>query len=127
MKPRLAPKTSNNSIDDIAGAGGGMLLVKLAQNLPEDHLSKSWLIILAPALALLIKYIWNQFSPVITLYVKEIKNYISRRRLLKRIEVLLDDPHISEARKAWLRGERERVRLSMVVVLLKHLDKNAED
>ena len=55
-------KTQNHtpSIDqnNLISAGGGMLLVKLAENLPDNNSYKSWLIILAPPFTLLLKSIW---------------------------------------------------------------------
>ncbi len=122
-KPQLpATRTFKNNIDNIAGAGGGMLLVRLAQNLPEANSYKSWLIILAPALALLITNIWNFCSPEVSFFVKKIKITSARKKLLYQIDNLLKDPTISEEKKAMLREKREQVRLSTFEELLKHFE-----
>ncbi|MCF6402027.1 hypothetical protein L3C95_04030 [Chitinophaga filiformis] len=105
--------------DSIAGAGGGMLIASLARNLPEDNPLKSWLIILAPALALGIKFIW---SKVLEYYQqKEIDK--TREEVIKEIDDLLIDPSISEDEKIKLREKREKTKLSTVEELLKHFDK----
>lgn len=97
-------------------------MVSLAQNLPETNPYKSWLIILAPAVTLSIKYIWNFCSPEVALYVKTIRTNRARQKLLKQIDVLLKDPIISEEKKAMLRDKREQVRLSTVEELIKHFE-----
>jgi hypothetical protein len=115
-------KTLKNNIDNIAGAGGGMLLVSLAQNLPEENPYKSWLIILAPALTLFIKYIWNFLSPEVSSFVKKIKVKRARNQLIAQIDKLLNDSTISEERKNSLREKREQVKLSTVEALSRHLE-----
>ncbi len=122
VKPQLSPKTFKNNIDNIAGAGGGMLLLRLAQNLSEDNQYKSWLIILAPALTLFIKYLWNQCSPEVSFFIKRIRTNKARKRLIKEIDLLLTDGTISEEQKIRLREKKEQVRLSTVEGLIQHFE-----
>jgi len=99
-----------------------MLLVRLAQNLPEYNPYKSWLIILAPALTLVIKYAWNFCSPEITFLVRRVKASNNRKKLIRRIDAALQDSCISEERKTLLREKREQVKLSLIEVRLRYLD-----
>ncbi len=62
-------KVRGNNVDNIVCGSGGMFMVKLAQNLPESNIYKSWLIILAPAITLFCRYLWNQISEEIA-YIK---------------------------------------------------------
>ncbi|NOQ25731.1 MAG: hypothetical protein GQ564_10260 [Bacteroidales bacterium] len=43
----------------IAGASGGTLLVLLSSNLSDSSTIKSWLIIIAPSITVLISYLWR--------------------------------------------------------------------
>jgi len=123
VKPKVLPpaKGITNNIDDIAGAGGGMILLKLAQNLPETSQLKSWLIILVPAFTLLMKYLWSFCSPEIVFFIKGYKSKRGRRRLITQIDNLLNDHSISEASKAMLREKIERTKLSTIEELEDHL------
>ncbi|WP_295117613.1 hypothetical protein, partial [uncultured Chitinophaga sp.] len=107
-------KTISNNVDNIAGAGGGMVLLSLAQNLPDSNVFKSWLIILAPVLTLAIKSLWNICSPEISFIIKKFKTRKARINLLTRIDTLLKDPDISEEKKKMLRDKSEQVRLSVI-------------
>ena len=54
------PENKKQNVDSyIAGAGGGTLLVLLASNLPDSNTLKSWLIIIAPAVTVLVSYLWR--------------------------------------------------------------------
>ena len=99
-----------------------MLLVTLAQNLPEDNPYRSWLIILAPALTLFIKYLWNSCSPEVAFFIKRIRTDNARQKLIRQINVLLKDAAISEEKKAMLRDKREEIRLSTVEELIRYFE-----
>lgn len=120
-------KTISNNVDNIAGAGGGMVLLSLAQNLPDSNVFKSWLIILAPVLTLAIKSLWNICSPEISFIIKKFKTRKARINLLTRIDTLLKDPDISEEKKKMLRDKSEQVRLSVIDELTKHLKAISEN
>jgi hypothetical protein len=107
------------------GAGGGMILVELARNLPETNFYRSWLIILAPAVTLALKYAWCLLSPEIVLFVKSVRADIARKKLIRKIDALLRCPDISEAEKAGLRLQKERAKLSAIEMLQKRLDTTA--
>jgi len=111
---KVKPQVSSANTDSIAGAGGGMLLVKLAQNLSDENEFKSWLLILAPAFALFIKYIWNFFSPEVSFSVKMFRVKKSRNKLIEQVEVLLNDSTFSEENKVILRQIVEETKMSSV-------------
>ena len=56
----------------VAGAGTGTLLVSLAKNLPDANPYKSWLIIIAPTVTILITWI-----------AKSIERYLKKRNVRK--------------------------------------------
>ncbi|SHM40907.1 hypothetical protein [Chitinophaga sp. CF418] len=96
-----------------------MLIASLARNLPEENPLKSWLIILAPALALGIKFIWSKISA----YYEQKDIDRTREEVIKEIDDLLIDRSISEEEKIKLREKREKTKLSTVEELLKHFEK----
>ena len=98
-----------------------MILLKLAQNLPETSQLKSWLIILVPAFTLILKYLWNFCSPEIVFFVKEGRSRRGRRKLLAHIDNLLNDHSISEGSKTMLLEKRERAKLSPIEELEEQL------
>ncbi len=97
-------------------------MVELAQNLPEGNFCRSWLIILAPALTLMIKYAWTLISPEVAQLFKSIRADIARKRIIRKIEALLADPDISEAEKTKLRQKKEQAKLSAVESIQQYLD-----
>jgi hypothetical protein len=80
-------KTSKNNSklsSNIAGAGGGTLLLLLAKNLPESNEYKSWLIIIAPTITVGLAAFWKWIS-------KEFELYLRKRTVKKLKEVLRRD------------------------------------
>lgn len=124
VNPQPASRPQQNNIEDIAGGGGGMILVSLAQNIPDDNILKSWLLILVPAFTLLLRYIWRHASAEAAFLIKEVCAYFNRRKLIRGIDSLLRDDTISELQKRKFRLERERIKLSAIEALLKHYEKN---
>lgn len=122
----VKPQVSSANTDSIAGAGGGMLLVKLAQNLSDENEFKSWLLILAPAFTLFVRYIWNFFSPEISFSIKMFRLHKARRRMIVQFEVLLRDPALSEKSKSILRERIEEAKLAMVDVVSKYYNDTVE-
>ncbi len=101
-----------------------MILVSLAQNISDDNILKSWLLILTPAFTLFLRYIWRHASAEAVFLIKEVCAYFNRRKLIRGIDSLLRDDTISEPQKHKFRIERERIKLSAIEALLKHYEKN---
>ena len=109
--------------DNIAGAGGGMLIASLANNLPEGNQLKSWLLILAPLLTIIIKSSWDFIWAEIVTYFKKLRASRLRNKAVKNIEKLLKNPSISNEKKTELSEKREQIKLSSVEDLLAHVKK----
>jgi hypothetical protein len=105
----------------MAGVGGGTLLVTLAHNLNDTYAIKSWLIILAPSLTFMIKWLWNVGAPEVLFVFQKLNAGRARRDVLAHIDSLLEDPRISEERKRMLRVKREDTRVSVVDEPIEHL------
>ena len=78
-------KTSQNNSNlpaGVAGAGGGALLLSLANNLPASNMYKSWLIITAPFISLGLAVFWKWGLKRMDKYLKDRKfeNFISQVR-----------------------------------------------
>jgi hypothetical protein len=121
VNPR--PSKELRSGDNIVGASVGVVLIKLAQNLPDNNAHKSWLIIIAPVLALVIRYVWNLLSPEIAFMIKTRRVDKNRKKLINKINDLLKDDGISEGRKAELKVQREQMKLSALETLQERFKK----
>ncbi len=91
------------------GASAGTLLVLLARNLPENNPWKSWALILAPSLAVLLSWLLIKVR-------YEADYYLTRRNrerifdnITTKIGKALDNPLTSEEHKASMRKELEQV------------------
>jgi len=114
-------KIKNNSTSNIAGVGGGTLLLMLAKNIPEPSSVKSWLIIIAPTVSVCLASLWR-------LLAKACDKYLQRRKVKKltqlldsNIEVALTDPNISDEEKEKLKKERKEIQLDKITNLAKKI------
>ncbi len=99
-----------------AGAGGGTLLLVLAQNMRQDHPWRSWLIILAPASALAIRalFLWVKAQSLTWWNQRRFDSRIKQTRT--RIDEGLANPHSSDEHKRILRERLEKINLLAVDV-----------
>jgi hypothetical protein len=102
-----SPKIANGSKVDAgaAGAGGGTMLVLLANNLPADSPWKSWLVIIAPSLSVGISALWFWAKQKIQSYyaIKAIEDAIDT------VNKVLDNHKTSDAHKEELKKELEKL------------------
>jgi hypothetical protein len=97
-----------------AGAGGGTLLVLLANNLPADNRWKPWLVLIAPSVSIGISTLW--------IWLKhEIEGWLAKRALRawiiearQTLDSALRNPLTSEEHKAQLRRELEKLEALLV-------------
>jgi len=92
-----------------SGAGGGTLLILLANNLPDNDVLKTWLVLIAPTTSVVISsfWIWSK-SRVEKYYLK--KNIRSNFLNAKdTIQEALNNPFTSEDHKKQLRKEIEKL------------------
>ncbi|MVT11782.1 hypothetical protein [Chitinophaga tropicalis] len=107
--------------EDIASIGGGIILVKLAENLPDSNIYKSWLIILAPPFTLLLKSILSTTVNNFRYYLRKRKQHRTQLSAIQRIDMLLKDAYISNEKKEDLKEIRQQVQLSAVKELIMEL------
>lgn len=104
---------NNNLPAGVAGASSGTLLLLLAQNLPDSLTIKSWLIIVAPSL-----------SVILTWGIKKIERYFKNKlveSLIKKVKVKIEDklknPHLSEEDKTRLKKQLVEIDLADIDML----------
>lgn len=117
MDNKPISKTKSNFTADVAGAGGGTLLLLLAKNLPNTSEYKSWLIILAPTLAVCLSAFWRWISKNIDDYLKERKVERLKSQLRSDIEKALKNPHIPIEQKTILREKLAAFELQNIETL----------
>ncbi len=97
-----------------AGAGGGTLLVLLANNLPPTNPWKSWLALIAPSVSVAV-------TALAALLKRYFETRLARRELISLISeakqtltAALANPQTSEEHKTQLRKELEKLELLSV-------------
>ena len=98
----------------IAGAGGGTLLVLLANNLPDTYPLKSWLVILAPSVSIVLSLFWKYISRKSNAYFKVKKVERSKKLLLQKIENALQNGIISEKEAIMLKKKMREIELQSI-------------
>jgi hypothetical protein len=98
----------------IAGAGGGTLLVLLANNLPDSYFLKSWLVIIAPSVSIVLSLFWKFISRKSNAYFKVKKVERSKKLLLQKIENALQNGIISEKEAAMLKKKMREIELQSI-------------
>lgn len=104
----------NSTSASIAGAGGGTLLVLLANNLPDTYPLKSWLVILAPSVSIVLSLFWKYISRKSNAYFKVKKIERSKKLLLQKIENALQNGIISEKEAITLRKKMREIELQSI-------------
>lgn len=98
----------------IAGAGGGTLLVLLANNLPEAYALKSWLVIIAPSVSIVLSLFWKFISRKTNAYFKRKKVEKSKVLLERKIEAALNNEHISPEEAGMLKRKMAEIELQSI-------------
>lgn len=98
----------------IAGAGGGTLLVLLANNLPESYTFKSWLVIIAPSVSIVLSFFWKFISKKTNAYFKVKKVEKSKKLLQKKIDTALQNGIISAEEAAMLKRKMAEIELQSI-------------
>ncbi len=93
----------------VVGAGGGTLLVLLANNIPDDNPWKSWLVIIAPTASVVLaagmSWVRRQIEEALQRRAKTA--LINRAR--KTLQDGITDPNTSEETRAQLRADLEEL------------------
>ena len=90
-----------------AGAGSGTLLVLLANNLPDGHWARSWLVTLAPSVTMGIGYVWIRLRFLVDDWFAQRGAQVTFDQARKTLRAILADPDISEEHKARTRKALE--------------------
>jgi hypothetical protein len=122
MENKLAPAENNNNQNlpaNVAGAGGGTLLLLLAQNLPETNEYRSWLIIVAPSITVAIVAIWKWATKKIDNYWKFRKIESLKEKLRKDIDKAIKNPNFPTDQIDDLRRKLAELELTAIEDLMK--------
>lgn len=97
-----------------AGAGGGTLLVLLANNLPADSTWKSWLVIFAPSVSIAISVLYGWIKATLDKRAarKELAEVVDRAKLT--LQQALENPATSQEHRKQLQKELEGLELILV-------------
>ncbi|MFI3219619.1 MAG: hypothetical protein QX189_10935 [Methylococcales bacterium] len=107
----LSPTNGKNKSSSIAmgaaGAGGGTLLVLLANNLPDASLFKSWLVIIAPSASVFLGSLLFWLKNKVSSYFenKMVQNELEKIR--EMLKTALNDDNTSEQHKEEMRKKLE--------------------
>ncbi|SFN48125.1 hypothetical protein SAMN05428949_2985 [Chitinophaga sp. YR627] len=104
----------NSTSASIAGAGGGTLLVLLASNLPDTYPLKSWLVIIAPSVSIVLSVFWKFISRKSNAYFKVKKVERSKKLLQKKIEAALQNGIISPEEATILKRKMAEIELQSI-------------
>lgn len=94
----------------IAGAGIGTLMVSLAKNLPDDTAYKSWMVIAAPTIAVVVSWMARR----VEIYWKRKQVTALKKKMKEKISELLDNPILNDKEKEKL--QREIVDIDMAEI-----------
>ena len=104
------------------GAGGGTLLVILAQNISENSPWKSWLVILAPGASVVATTGLSWVRAEWSAYRRRRTISSAFAKTKKHIEDGLKNRNTSEEHKAKLRERLEKIEIVMIEAASKDLD-----
>jgi len=104
----------NSASASIAGASGGTLLVLLANNLSESYPLKSWLVIIAPSVSIVLSLFWKYISRKTNAYFKGKKVEKSKVLLQRKIQAALDNGLISPKEAAILKRKMIEIELQSI-------------
>jgi hypothetical protein len=91
------------------GASAGTLLVLLARNLPNNNPWKSWALIIAPSLSVLLSWLLVKARLEADYYLTKRNRQRVFDNITARIRETLDNPLTSEEHQASMRKELEQV------------------
>jgi hypothetical protein len=105
---------NNTTSASIAGASGGTLLVLLANNLSESYPLKSWLVIIAPSVSIVLSLFWKFISKKTNTYFKGKKVEKSKTLLQKKIQAALNNGLISQEEAIVLKRKMIEIELQSI-------------
>jgi hypothetical protein len=112
--PASNTQQPNTASASIAGASGGTLLVLLANNLSESYPLKSWLVIIAPSVSIVLSLFWKYLSKQTNAYFTRKKVEKSKVLLQRKIQAALDNGLISPKEAAILKRKMIEIELQSI-------------
>ncbi|SRR5712692_3310204 len=97
-----------------AGAGTGTLLVLFANNLPDSHPWKKWLVLLAPSASISIGALYSLARRTLYNYLNHRELEALARQAKKTLLEALQNPSTSEEHRVQLRYELEQLEVLLV-------------
>jgi len=91
------------------GASAGTLLILLARNLPDSNPWKSWVLIVAPSLSVLLSWVLVRVRHEAEYYLAERTRQRVFENIKAKIVEALNNPLTSAEHKKAMQGELERV------------------
>lgn len=82
---------NTNTHANVAGVGVGTLVISLSKNIPDHYEIKSWIVIAAPAITILVSYIARR----IDIYFKMKKAEVLIQKIKNEINDALSDPYLN--------------------------------
>jgi hypothetical protein len=115
-------KLKSSAPTGLAGAGGGTLLVLLANNLPQNSPWKPWLVLIAPSVSVGIAVLFSWARRFIDrkLADRELERLVRRSR--ETLETALRNPETSPEHKAEMRKALEGLEKLLVQRNIKQID-----
>ncbi|WP_448701828.1 hypothetical protein ACFGVR_06200 [Mucilaginibacter sp. AW1-3] len=117
MKTNNTSPNKSNLQAGVAGAGGGTLILLLAKNLPDTNEYKSWLLIIAPSVAVGLSAFWKWLSNYIDNYLKRRKAEQLKDKLREESERALTSPHIPQDQKDIIKAKLAEFELQNIDTL----------
>lgn len=108
-----------------AGAGGGTILILVAQNLPESHPWKSWLVTTAPAVTVGVSAMWLWIRSRVNAHLSRKDRAKRFHELRSKILSMIANPETSDAHRDALRRLLEKIEIAEVeyyAIRLKELE-----
>jgi len=115
-------QNSSNLQAGVAGAGGGTLLLLLAENLPETSEYKSWIILIAPTLSVGLAAFWKWLSTIVDNYIKKRKLEWLKNKLREDIENAIGNPNIPSEDKSMLKKKLAQFEIQNINSLVKSIE-----
>lgn len=110
MEQRAASRlrqVSTPSVGAVGAAGGGTLLVLVANQLPENSKLKPWLLLIAPSMTLTFGIVWFWLQAIVVDMLHDWQLRRAFQRAKSTLEDALKNPATSDTHKDHIRREIE--------------------
>jgi len=106
-----------NLTSGVAGAGGGTLIILFAKNLPDSNPAKSWLILAAPTISVIILWILKR----INLFLQNQEAKVLQKKLKAKIEAALQFQHLTNEERENLQRKLSEIEMADIDLLTERI------